>query len=159
MGVNATLIGQMITFAVLVFFTMKYVWPPLIKAMQERQQKIADGLAAAERGKHEMELAQHKATDLLREAKVQASAIIESADKRAAVIIEQAKEQAREEGKRLIEMARADIEQQQHHARDVLSGEIASIALRGAEKIIGRKLDEPANNAMIDQLIAEVSSE
>jgi F-type H+-transporting ATPase subunit b len=158
-GINATLIGQMVTFSLFVIFTMKWVWPPLNKALKERQQKIADGLAAAERGKHELELAQHKATDSLREAKLQAAHLIEQADKRAALLIEQAKEQARLEGKRLLEVAHGEIAQAKQSAREALRREIVSIAVSGAEKILKINIDTAANNAMIDELIAEVSSE
>lgn len=159
MGINATLIGQMITFSLFVIFTMKWVWPPLTKALKERQQKIADGLAAGERGKHELELAQHKATESLREAKLQAAHVIEQADKRAVLLIEQAKEQARLEGKRLLEVAQAEIVQAKQSAREALSREIVSIAVSGAEKILKVNIDTAANNAMVDELIAEVCSE
>lgn len=159
MELNATLIGQMITFALLVIFTMKFVWPPLTKALQERQQKIAEGLAAAERGKHELELSQHKATEQLRDAKVQAAKIIEQADKRASHMIDEAKEKARHEGDRLLEVARGEIEQERLQMRDALMTQVAGIALSGAEKILGQKIDMAANSDMIDKLIAEVSCE
>lgn len=159
MDLNATLIGQMITFAVLVIFTMKFVWPPLTKALEERQGKIADGLAAGERGQHELELAQHKVAEQLRDAKLQAAGILEQADKRSAHLVEQAKEQAREEGNRLVEMAKAEITQEKQAAKEALSSEIASIALLAAEKLLGHKLDHAANNDMVEKLIAEVSGE
>ncbi len=159
MDLNLTLLGQMITFAVLVIFTMKFVWPPLTKALEERQQKIADGLAAAERGEHELELAQHKATEQLRDAKIQAAKIVEQADKRSQQMIEQAKEQARTEGRRLLELGQAEIEQERLAARQALSSEIAGIAILGAEKILGKNVDGPANSQMLEQLIAEVSGE
>lgn len=159
MGVNATLFGQMITFALLVIFTTKYVWPPIIQALTDRQQKIADGLAAAERGARELELAQHKATDAMREAKVEATKIIERADRRSVQLIEEAKGQARNEAEKILEMAKADIEKERQHARDTLSSEIASIALASAEKLLGKQMDTAANNAMLDDLIAEVSND
>lgn len=159
MGINATLIGQMITFGLLVLFTMKFVWPPVTKALQERQKKIADGLAAAERAERELELAQHKATDEMRDAKLQAAKIIEQADKRVATIIEEGKEQARREGDRLIEIARQEIEQERKNMRAELSQSVAGIALKGAEKIIGRQMDESANSDIIDQLVKEVAGE
>lgn len=159
MELNATLIGQMITFALLVIFTMKFVWPPITKALRERQQKIADGLASAERGKHELELAQHKSAEQLRDAKIQAAKIVEQADKRAAQLVEEAKEKARQEGERMLELARQDIEQEKQHMKDALMSQIAGIALTGAEKILGQKIDVAANSEMIDRLIAEVSRE
>lgn len=159
MDLNATLIGQMITFAVLVIFTMKYVWPPITKALRERQQTIADGLAAAERGKHELELAHHKAAEQLRDAKLQAAKIVEQADKRAALIVEEAKEKARHEGERLLQVARTDIEQEKQRMKEDLMAQVAGIALSGAEKILGRKIDAAANGEMVDRLIAEVAGE
>lgn len=159
MDLNATLLGQMITFALLVVFTMKFIWPPLIKALEERQKKIADGLAAAERGEHELELAQRKASEQLREAKLQAAKIIEQADKRGAQIVEQAKDQAKQEADRLLAMAREEAKQEKTRARDALTSEIAKIAVIGAEKILGHHIDAAANNNMISQLIAEVSNE
>ena len=159
MGINATLIGQMITFFLLVVFTMKMVWPPMIKALKDRQQKIADGLAAAERGKHELELAQHKSTESLREARLQESHIIEQAHKRALQIVEQAKEDARRERKRIVDVAHIEIEQAKQNARQSLSDEIATIAMTGAEKILKYKIDAAANGSMVDDLIAEVCSE
>src|SRR3989338_9394725 len=102
MNINATLGGQMLTFAVLIWVTMKYIWPPVIKAMEERQKKIAEGLAAAERGKHELELAHRKVAEQLRDAKTQAAEILEQAGHRANAMMDDAKEQARHEGARLI---------------------------------------------------------
>lgn len=159
MDLNLTLLGQMITFSALVIFTMKLIWPPLTKALEERQKKIADGLAAGERGEHELELAQHKATEQLRDAKIKAAKIIEQADKRSLQMVEQAKEQARTEGQRLLEIAQGDIEQERVAARQALSSEIAGIAILGAEKILGQSLDGSANNQMIERLISEVSGE
>jgi F-type H+-transporting ATPase subunit b len=156
---NATLLGQMITFALLVIFTMKFIWPPLIQALEERKKKIADGLAAAERGAHELELAQRKATEQLREVKVQAAHIIEQADKRGAQIVEQAKEQARHESERLLVMAREEAQQEKVRVRDALTAEVVKIALVSAEKILGHHIDAAANNAMIERFIAEVASE
>lgn len=159
MGVNATLFGQMITFGLLVAFTMKFVWPPMIAALNERKQKIADGIAAGERGQRELELAQHKSTDALRDAKLEATKIIERADKRAGVIIEESKAQARTEAEKLMQIAQADIEQEHKKAREALSSEIADIAIVSAAKLLGRKLDDSANNAMLNELISEVSGE
>lgn len=159
MGVNATLLGQMITFALLVLFTMKFVWPPIMQALKDRQQTITDGLAAAERGNRELELAQHKVADILREARLDAAKVIELADKRSTQLIEEAKLQARQEAEKIIKIAQADIEKDRQNARLALSSEIAGIALASAEKLLGRQLDAAANNAMLNELIAEVSNE
>ena len=156
MDLNATLLGQMITFALLVIFTMKFIWPPLIKALEERQKKIADGLAAAERGEHELELAQRKVAEQLREAKLQAAKIVEQADKRGAQIVEQAKEQARQESERLLGIAREEAQQEKARVRSELTSEFAKMVVIGTEKILSRHIDVAANNSMIDQLIAEV---
>src|SRR4051812_4076656 len=106
MDINATLLGQFLTFAVLVWVTMRYIWPPIIKAIHDRQVRIADGLASAERGVHELELAQHKAVEILRDAKIQAANILEQANKRAGRIIDESKDRSRAEGERLIEIAK-----------------------------------------------------
>ncbi len=159
MGINATLFGQMITFGLLVLFTMKFVWPPVIKALQDRQQKIADGLAAGERGRRELELSQHKSTEQLREAKIQAAKIIENADKQAAKIVDNGKAQARIEAEKIVQMTQNEIQQAWKNAREALGSEIAGIAIASAEKLLSRELDASANNDMINELISEVSGE
>jgi F-type H+-transporting ATPase subunit b len=159
MGVNATLIGQMITFALLVLFTMKFVWPPIIRALKERQQTITDGLAAAERASRDLELAQHKVADIMREARLDAAKMIEVADKRTTQLIEEAKLQARQEAEKIMEMGRAEILKDTQNARLVLSRDIASIALASAEKLLGRQLDSADNHTLLNELIAEVSNE
>ncbi len=159
MNLNLTLLGQMITFAILVAFTMKYVWPPIIKAIEARQQRIADGLAAADRSKHELEQAEHQSADILREARLQAATYIEQANKRAATIVEEAKDDARRESERLLTQARSDIDIERNSAREALRQEIAGIALQGAQKVLGKVLDAKTNDQLIEQLIAEVVSE
>lgn len=156
MEINATLLGQLITFAVLVWFTMKYVWPPIINAMREREQKIADGLAASERGQHELELAQHKAAEQLRDAKIHAAEILEQANKRANHIVEEAKERARNEGERLLEMARSDIEQEMQVAKQQLRNEIVALAIASAEKILAHSIDATVQNELVEKLISEI---
>jgi F-type H+-transporting ATPase subunit b len=156
MDINATLLGQLITFAVFVWFTMKYVWPPITKAMQEREKKIADGLNAAERGHRELELAQHKATEQLRDAKNHAAEILDQAHKRANQIVEEAKERAREEGERLLTIARGDIEQEMQSARQQLRNEVAKLVITGAEKILAQQIDSKLQHALVEKLIAEV---
>lgn len=156
MNLNATLLGQMITFAIFVWFTMKYVWPPITAAMDERQKKIADGLSAAERGVHELELAQHKAAEYLRDAKIQAADIVEQANKRAAQIIEESKQQAREEGQRLVSLAKDEISREVEGAKQQLKQEVASLAVLSAEKILAKHLNAAANQELIDQLIEQI---
>lgn len=156
MEINATLLGQLLTFAVFVWFTMKYIWPPIMKAMQEREQKIADGLLAAERGHHELELAQHKAAEQLRDAKIHAAEILEQANKRATHIVEEAKARAREEGERLLAIANNDIEQEMQSAREELRHEVTKLVISGAEKILVRSMDTTTQHELVERLIAEI---
>lgn len=156
MDINLTLIGQMITFALFVWFTMKYVWPPITKAMQEREKKIADGLAAADKGQRDLELAMHKSLEILEEAKINASRIIDQANKRAAHIVEEAKEQAREEGKKIIERARDEVEQQVNEAKRQLQNQVAELAITMAEKIIQRDIDPKTHQQLLTQSTAEI---
>jgi len=153
---NATLIGQMITFILLVAFTMKYVWPPLMQAMQDRQKRIADGLASAERGKHEQELAAVKAAETLRDAKKQAAEIISQAQKRANEIVEQSKNEAREEGQRQLEAAKAEIDQEFNRAREQLRKQVSSIAVEAAGRILGREVDAKVNAKLVKDLVAQL---
>ncbi|MGM9454348.1 F0F1 ATP synthase subunit B [Legionella bozemanae] len=156
MEINLTLIVQMLVFAAFVLFTMKLVWPPLAKAMEERQDKIADGLAAAERGRKELELAQHRVKDELKQAKVQSADIIEKANKRAAQIIEEAKETAKHEAQMQVKLAQEQLQQQINHAKDDLRKQVANLAITGAEKILMREIDAKANTALLDNLIEEI---
>lgn len=156
MNFNATLIGQMITFLLLVAFTMKYVWPPLMQAMQDRQKRIAEGLASAERGKHEQELAKSKAADTIREAKRQAADIIAQAQKRANELVEQSKNEARDEGQRQLEAAKAEIEQEINRVREELRNRIAGIAVEAAGRILGREVNAKNNAKLIDDLVAQL---
>lgn len=156
MNLNATLIGQFITFAIFVWFTMKYVWPPVIKALNDRKQKIAEGLAASERGIHDLELARHKAAEIMRDAKIQASQIVDETNKRTNMMVEEAKEQARTESSRIIALGKAEIELEVQKAKKELKNQVASIALLGAEKILGHSIDKAANNEIIEKLITEI---
>ena len=156
MNINLTLIGQTISFALFVLFCMKFVWPALISVMEEREKKIADGLDAADRADKDLELAQKKATQQLREAKVEAAAIIEQANKRANQIVEASKEDARKEGEKILAQAQAEIEQQRIKARDALRAEIAAIAVAGAEKILETSVDADKHGDMLNKLVAEL---
>jgi len=135
---------------------MKFVWPALIGAMEERKVKIADGLEAADRAKRDLELAQGKAAEELKEAKQEAASIIDQANKRAGQIVEEAKDKAREEGDRLKTSAQAEIDQEVNRAREELRGRVANLALVGAERILERNIDEAANRDLIDSLAAEL---
>lgn len=156
MNINITLIGQMLSFALLVWFTMKIVWPPLIRAMEERQKRIADGLAAGERGRHELELAQQKATDSLREAREQAADLLADASKRASQILDEVKTQAKEEGERILTAMRAEGERERNAAREALRQAVAELAVVGAAKILGKEIDAKANAKLLDGVIKEL---
>ncbi len=156
MNFNATMIGQSITFVVFVWFCMKFVWPPIMNALTERKEKIAEGLAAADRGRHDQELGKKKAAEILHEAKQQAAEIISRADKRGADIIEEAKNEAREEGERLKAAAQADIEQEVNRAKETLRGQVVEIATAGAGRILKRELDATANDDLIKDLVAQI---
>lgn len=156
MEINLTLIVQMLVFAAFVWFTMKFVWPPLMKAMEARQEKIADGLAAAERGRRELELAQHRIKDELKLAKGQAADIVEKAQHRAAQIIADAQADARHEADNITKVAHEQIGQEVSRAKDTLRKQVAVLAVAGAEKILQREIDAKANHALIDNLIAEI---
>jgi F-type H+-transporting ATPase subunit b len=141
MDINATLLGQAITFAILIWFTLKFVWPPLLNAIEARRKTIADGLAAGERGKHELELAAKRSAEVLREAKQQAQEIVAQAEKHAAQLVEEAKGNAQVEGEKLIAGARSQIEDEASRAREALRSQVAALALKGAEKILRREVD------------------
>lgn len=156
MNFNATMIGQSITFVVFVWFCMQYVWPPIMNALVERKEKIAEGLAAADRGKHAQELAQKKAAETLHEAKQQAAEIIQRAEKRGSEIIDEAKSEAVEEGDRLKVAARAEIDLELNRAREALRGQVVEIATAGAGRILKRELDATANDELIKDLVAQI---
>jgi F-type H+-transporting ATPase subunit b len=156
MNFNATLIGQMITFAVFVWFCLKYVWPPLMTALEARKARIADGLAAAERGQKDLELAQSKVTGQLKEAKQQAQEIINQAHKRANEMVDEAKGVAREEAEKIKAAAATDIEQQINSAREQLRKEVSKIALAGAEQILNKEIDAAAHGKVLDELMAQI---
>ncbi|WP_438971798.1 F0F1 ATP synthase subunit B [Methylophaga sp.] len=156
MNINATLIGQMIAFAVFVAFCMKYVWPPIMQALEERKKKIADGLAAAERGRHEQELAEKRAQQVIHEAKDQANEIISQAQRRGNEIVDESKDNARVEGERILTSAKAEIDQEANRARDELKAQVGSIALTGAGKILGREIDEKAHTDLLDELVSQI---
>ena len=156
MNINLTLIGQMIAFVGFVAFCMKFVWPPILAAMAEREKKIADGLAAADRASHDLELAKEKAVERLKEAKHEAAGIIDSANKRGNQIVEEAKEAALVEAERVKASAQAEIEQEANRAREQLRGQVAALSLAGAEKVLGATIDRDAHNELVEKLASEL---
>ena len=156
MNFNATLIGQTITFIVFVWFCMKYIWPPLMAALEERTARISEGLAAAQRGQQDLEDAQAKVSDSLNDAKQQAQEIINQAQKRANEIVDEAKGAARDEADKIKVAASADIGQQINSAREELRKEVSSIALAGAAQILKREVDAKAHAAVLDELVTQI---
>mgnify|MGYP003685744793 CR=1 FL=1 len=156
MNINLTLIGQIITFAIFVAFCMKFVWPHLLGAMQEREKKIADGLDAANRAARDLELAQKEAASKLREAKEQAAEIIEQANKRANQIVDDAKETARTEGERIVAAAQGEIEQEANRAKEALRKQVSELAVAGAAKILGKSVDASAHDELLNTLAEEL---
>jgi F-type H+-transporting ATPase subunit b len=156
MNLNFTMIGQTLTFVVFVWACWKWIWPLLIDAMRERQEAIAEGLAAAERAAKDLELAQERATDQLKDAKEEAAGLIEQARSRANQMIEDAKNDARDEGERLKEAARAEIEQEVNRAKEALRAQVAALAVAGAEQVLGESVDATRHSALLDKLAAEL---
>ena len=156
MNINATLIGELIAFVVFVIFCMKFVWPPIMAAIEERQATIADGLAASDRAEKELELAQDKAISQLKEAKVEAASIIDSAKKHETKIVEEAAGKAQAEKERIIASGHAEIETERNQAREELRAQVAILAVAGAEKILERSIDAAAHSDILDKLVAEL---
>lgn len=156
MNLNATLFAQFVVFFILAAFTMKFVWPPLMKALDERAQKITDGLAAADRGKAEMAAAEKRAQAELASARDEGQKRIGDAERRGQSIIEEAKKTAAEEAARIIAAARADAEQQVTQAREALRGQVASLAVKGAEQILKREINADAHADLLNQLKSEL---
>ena len=156
MNMNATLIGQTVTFIVFIWICMKYIWPPITAAMAARQKAIADGLSAAERASQDLDLAQKRAADQLREAKEQAAALVEEARQRALAFEDEQKEKAREEAAKILEAARAEIETETNRAKDALRAQVAALAVEGAERILEKSVDEQAHSDMLGKLAAQL---
>ncbi|GIU04185.1 F0F1 ATP synthase subunit B [Shewanella morhuae] len=156
MNFNATLIGQTVTFVIFVWFCMKFIWPPLMNAIETRQKRIADGLADADRAVKDLELAQAKATDQLKEAKVTANEIIEQANKRKTQIVEEAKTEADAERAKIIAQGKAEIEAERNRVKEDLRKQVATLAIMGAEKILERSIDPAAHSDIVNKLVAEI---
>ena len=156
MNINATLIGQLIAFAIFVIFCMKYVWPPLMAAIEERQKTIADGLADAERAGKDLELAQEEATAKLRDAKQKAADIIEQAKKRANQLVDEETQRGHAEREKIINQGYAEIEAERNRAKEDLRKQVAALAVVGAERILQREIDAAAQDDIVEKLVAEL---
>jgi F-type H+-transporting ATPase subunit b len=154
--INATIIGQAITFALLVLFTMKFVWPPLNKMIEERSNKIADGLAAAEKGRQELALAHSKIEDELRHVQLRSTEIMANAEKRANQIIAEAKDQATASSEQIIADARSQIEQEVVRAKENLRSQVAVLAIKGAEQILKAEINPELHQALLADIKAEL---
>ena len=156
MDINMTILGQTLAFVLFVLFCMKFVWPPLMAAIEKRQKEIADGLSSADRAKKDLDLAQNKAMEQIKEAKQQAAEIIEQANKRRAQIIDEANQDAMGEREKILKQAQAEIEAERNRAKEELRKHVALLAVAGAEKILERQIDKAANSDLVDKLIAEL---
>lgn len=157
MNLNLTLLGQMLTFALFVWFTMKYVWPPMTKALSDRQKKIADGLAAADQGEKSLELADRTVAELLSEAKLKSAHIVEEANKRAQQMLSIAKDAAREESQKIINHAHAQVEQEVMKAKQELQAQLGNLAVDIAEKLLRHTIDREQHQQFIADAIKEVA--
>ena len=156
MNLNATLFAQFVVFFILAIFTMKFVWPPLMKALDERAERIANGLAAADRGKAEMAAAEKRIAAELAATRDESAKRIADAEKRAAAIIEDARQQASVEAARIVEGAKADAEQQVTRAREELRAQVAALAVAGAEQILKREVNAAAHADLLNRLSTEL---
>lgn len=156
MNLTATIIGQMVAFAIFIYLTYRFVWPPIVAAMAERSKRIAEGLQAADRAEKDLELAQKKAVEQLTAAKKEAAGIIDQANKRAIEIVEEAKLKALQEAERVKASAQAEIELAASRAKEELRGKVVSLALAGAEKILESSIDQNAHNELVNKLAAEL---
>jgi len=155
-NITATLLAQIVAFVALIWFVNKFLWGPMNGMLSDRQKRIADGLAAAEKGKHELELAEKRATDSLKGAKTQASEILTQAEKRASEIVEEAKDKAREEGDRIVAAAHAEIEQEANRAREEIRSKVAEISVAAAGKILNKEIDASAHDKLIKDLATQI---
>lgn len=156
MDFNLTLIGQTIAMIVFVWFCMRYIWPPVMNAIEQRRKEIADGIAAGEKGQRELADARHGADGILQEARQKAVQVVDLAHKRSNELIGEAKHIAIAEGERLVTAARADVASEQARARDGLRREVAALAVAGAARLLGREVDAKAHAELLDALAAEI---
>ena len=156
MNINVSLIGEIVVFAIFIWLTMKFIWPPVIKAMEARANKIAEGLAAGERGKQDLANAQAKSSEILHAARDKGAEVVEVANQQAARILEDARKEAQAERQRQVEAARAEIQQELNRAKDALRAEVANIAVAAAGKIVEREIDPRAHKALLDELAQQI---
>jgi len=156
MNINATLIGQAIVFFILIWFSIRFIWPFLLNAIEERQKSIADGLAAAERGQKDLVQAKDAAEEVIREAREKAGRIVEQANKRSGEIIDEAKGTAISEGQRLVAEARQEVSLEQNRAREQLRREVAALAIAGAGRLLEREIDEKAHAELLEKLALDI---
>jgi len=158
MNINATLLGQTVAFFLFVWFCKKFVWPPMIAAMEARQEQIADGLAAAQKGQQAQEVAEQEAAKMISDAKTQASEIIANAEKRGNSVVDEAKTTATSEKERIVASAQAEVEQSVHSAREELRGQVSSIAIAAASKIVDKEIDEKTHAGLLDDLVKQLKA-
>ncbi len=156
MSINATLFVQAIVFAILVWFTMKFVWPPIATALDERAKKIADGLAAADRAKAELSSANKRVEDELAKSRTETAARMADAERRALVIVEEAKARATDEGGKIVAAAKSEAEQQTVKAREALREQVAALAVKGAEQILRREVNASVHADLLGRLKTEL---
>ncbi|OGI40956.1 MAG: F0F1 ATP synthase subunit B [Candidatus Muproteobacteria bacterium RBG_16_62_13] len=153
---NLTLVGQMGTFAVLVFFIWRFLWGPMTRLLEERAKRVQDGLTAAERGQHEFSLMQHKSVDLLRQARAEANEVLNQAERQALLVLEEARQNARAEGERLVVAARQEISGEVSRAREQLRTVIGELVVAGASKVLEQEIDARRHNRLVESMIAEL---
>ena len=156
MNINATLIGQTIAFIVFVWFCRRYIWPHIMQALEDRRTRIAEGLAAAERGQQELATAEQRAGAVIDEAKEQAKEILTQAQHRADAIVQGSKDEARAEGEKLLGAAQSEIDRERNQAREELRAEVVAIALTGAEQVLMREVDAKAHSETLEKLAAQI---
>ncbi len=156
MNINVTLFAQIIAFVLMIWFVNRVLWGPLTKLLAERQKRIADGLAASEKGKHDLELSEKRAREVLQDARSQAAEILAQSEKRASQIVEEAKTEARAQGARLVEAAKAEIEREASRTREQLRTQVSALAVAGASKIIKREIDRKAHDDLLKDLVSQI---
>lgn len=156
MNINVTLFAQVAAFVLMIWFVNRVLWGPLTKLLAERQRRIADGLAAAEKGKHDLELSEKRARELVQEAHVRAAELLAQSEKRASEIVEEAKAEARVQGERLVAAAQAEIERETNRAREQLRTQVSALAAAGASKIIKREIDRKAHEDLLKDLASQI---
>jgi F-type H+-transporting ATPase subunit b len=154
--INLTLVGQSIAMMVFVWFCMKYVWPPILGAIEDRQKQVADGIAAAEESKSKLASARSEADKLLEDARAQARGIVDQANTRATTIIEDARKEGSAQRQREVDEGKAEIELERNRVRDELRGHVAAIAIQGAERVLAREIDANAHREILDQLVGQI---